>query len=86
MSPKALVPINVPARSSAPVVPTIITGDMYYNTSTGLMVYDGTNWVAVAAATALTEIDAGAFDGIAPYMGGSNPDETSTQTVNGGTP
>jgi hypothetical protein len=86
MSPKALVPINVPARADAPVVPTIITGDMYYNTSTGLMVYNGTAWTAVSTATALTEIDAGAFDGIAPYMGGSNPDEASTQTVNGGTP
>jgi hypothetical protein len=86
MSPKALVPINVPARASAPTVPSIITGDMYYNTSTGLMIYDGSQWVAVSTTSALTEIDAGAFDGVAPYMGGSNPSEASTQTVNGGTP
>ena len=86
MSPKALVPINVPARASAPTVPSIITGDMYYNTSTGLMVYDGTNWVAVSATPTVTEIDAGAFDGIAPYQGGYNPSIASTQTVNGGTP
>jgi hypothetical protein len=85
MSPKALVPINVPARSSAPTVPTLQTGDLYYNTSTGLMVYDGTNWQAVSTTSALTEIDAGVFDGTSPYQGGS-PSTTATQTVNGGTP
>jgi hypothetical protein len=34
----------------------------------------------------ITEIDAGAFDSIAPYQGGSTPSIASTQTVNGGTP
>jgi hypothetical protein len=81
--PKALVPINVPSRATAPTVPTLISGDLYYNTSTGLMVYDGTQWVAVS--TTLTEIDAGVFDGTSPYQGGS-PSTTATQTVNGGTP
>ena len=83
--PKALVPINVPSRSSAPEIPTLISGDLYYNTSTGLMVYDGSQWVAVSTTAALTEIDAGVFDGTSPYLGGS-PTTTATQTVNGGTP
>ena len=83
--PKALVPINVPSRASAPSVPTLISGDLYYNTSTGLMVYDGTQWVAVSTTSTLTEIDAGVFDGTSPYQGGS-PTTTATQTVNGGTP
>jgi hypothetical protein len=83
--PKALVPINVPSRATAPSVPTLISGDLYYNTSTGLMVYDGTQWVAVSTTSALTEIDAGVFDGTSPYQGGS-PTTTATQTVNGGTP
>lgn len=83
--PKALVPINVPSRASAPTVPTLISGDLYYNTSTGLMVYDGTQWVAVSAESTLSEIDAGVFDGTSPYQGGS-PTTTATQTVNGGTP
>tara|TARA_R110000868_G_scaffold8585_4_gene44264 strand:- start:1658 stop:1912 length:255 start_codon:yes stop_codon:yes gene_type:complete len=83
--PKALVPINVPSRASAPTVPTLLSGDLYYNTSTGLMVYDGASWVAVSTASSLTEIDAGVFDSIAPYNGG-DATTTSTQTVNGGTP
>jgi hypothetical protein len=49
------------------------------------MVYDGSNWVAVSTTSALTEIDAGVFDGTSPYQGGS-PTTTATQTVNGGTP
>lgn len=83
--PKALVPINVPSRATAPSVPTLISGDLYYNTSTGLMVYDGTQWVAVSTTSALTELDAGVFDGTSPYQGG-DPTSTATQTVNGGTP
>lgn len=83
--PKALVPINVPSRASAPSIPTLLSGDLYYNTSTGLMVYDGTQWVAVSTTSTLTEIDAGVFDGTSPYQGGS-PTSTATQTVNGGTP
>lgn len=85
MSGLALVPINVPARASAPTTPTIRTGDLYYDTSTGLMVYDGSTWSSVATTT-LTEIDGGAFDGTAPYQGGYTPSIASTQTVNGGTP
>jgi hypothetical protein len=85
MSRLALTPTNVPASASAITYPTLRTGDLYYNTSTGLMVYDGTQWVAVSTTSALPEIDAGVFDGTSPYQGGS-PTTTATQTVNGGTP
>jgi hypothetical protein len=85
MSRLALTPTNVPASASALTYPTLRTGDLYYNTSTGLMVYDGTDWVAVSTTSALPEIDAGVFDGTSPYQGGS-PTTTATQTVNGGTP
>jgi hypothetical protein len=81
----ALTPTNVPASASALTYPTLRTGDLYYNTSTGLMVYDGSNWVAVSTTSALTELDAGVFDGTSPYQGG-DPTSTATQTVNGGTP
>ena len=86
MSRLALTPTNVPASASDITTPALRAGDLYFNTSTGLKVYDGSNWVVVGTSTVLTEIDAGAFDGIAPYMGGANPSDTSTQTVNGGTP
>lgn len=85
MSRLALTPTNVPASASALTYPTLRTGDLYYNTSTGLMVYDGSNWVAVSTTSALTELDAGVFDGTSPYQGG-DPTSTATQTVNGGTP
>ena len=85
MSRLALTPTNVPASASAINTPTLRTGDLYYNTSTGLMVYDGSQWSAVSASTTLTDMDGGSFDSIAPYSGGT-PSTTATQTVNGGTP
>lgn len=85
MSRLALTPTNVPASASAISTPTLRTGDLYYNTSTGLMVYDGSQWVAVSTSTTLTDMDGGSFDSIAPYNGGF-PDTTATQIVNGGTP
>jgi hypothetical protein len=57
---------------------------MYYNTTTGLMIYDGTAWVAVSTSTP-TNLDAGVFDSIAPYQGGE-PTTTATQTFDGGNP
>jgi hypothetical protein len=86
MSRLALTPTNVPASASAISTPTLRTGDLYYNTSTGLMVWDGSQWAAVSASTVLTDLDGGAFDSIAPYQGGYDPSIASTQTVNGGTP
>lgn len=85
MSRLALTPTNVPASATDISTPTLRAGDLYFNTSTGLKVYDGSAWQTVGTST-ITEIDAGAFDGIAPYMGGANPSDIATQTVNGGTP
>ena len=84
MSRLALTPTNVPSSATDISTPTLRAGDLYYNTTTGLMVYTGATWTSVASTT-LTEIDAGVFDSIVPYNGG-NPTTTSTQTFNGGTP
>jgi hypothetical protein len=85
MSRQALTPTNVPASATAISTPTLRAGDLYYNTSTGLMVYTGSAWTVVGTASGVTEIDAGVFDSIAPYQGGGVND-TATQTFNGGTP
>lgn len=85
MSRQALTPTNVPASATAISTPTLRAGDLYYNTSTGLMVYSGSSWVAVSASTTLSDIDGGVFDSIAPYNGG-DPTTTATQTYDGGTP
>lgn len=84
MSRLALTPTNVPASASDITTPTLRAGDLYYNTTTGLMVYSGSAWVAVSTSSP-TEIDAGVFDSIAPYDGG-DPTTTATQIFNGGTP
>jgi hypothetical protein len=81
----ALTPTNVPASATDISTPTLRAGDLYYNTTTGLMVYDGADWTTVGTASATTEIDGGVFDSIAPYQGGF-PSDTATQTFSGGTP
>jgi len=80
----ALTPTNVPASAVDISTPTLRAGDLYYNTSTGLMAYSGTAWVAVGTG-GVSEIDGGVFDSIAPYQGGF-PEGTASQTFNGGTP
>ena len=87
MSRLALTPTNVPASTTDISTPTLRTGDLYYNTATSsLMVYTGSTWTAVGSGGgSTTEIDAGVFDGIAPYNGGT-PSTTSTQSFDGGTP
>ena len=85
MSRLALTPTNVPSSDTAINTPTLKTGDLYYNTSTGLMVYNGTAWTTVGTASGVSEIDGGVFDSIAPYQGG-DPTTTATQSFNGGTP
>jgi hypothetical protein len=85
MSRQALTPTNVPASATDIAIPTLRAGDLYYNTSTGLMVYTGSAWTTVGTASGVSEIDAGVFDSIAPYQGGGVSD-TATQTFNGGTP
>jgi len=81
----ALTPTNVPASASDISTPTLRTGDLYYNTSTGLMVYTGSAWSQVSSNVLITEIDAGVFDSIAPYSGG-DPTTSATQSFEGGTP
>jgi hypothetical protein len=81
----ALTPTNVPASATAISTPTLKIGDLYYNTVTGLMVYDGADWTTVGTSSDVSEIDGGVFDSIAPYQGGF-PADTATQTFNGGTP
>ena len=83
MSRLALTPTNVPTSASDISTPTLRAGDLYYNTTEGLKVYSGSAWVAVAPA--ITELDGGVFDSIAPYNGGS-PTTTATQSFDGGTP
>jgi hypothetical protein len=86
MSRLALVPINIPARSSAPTVPSLRAGDMYFDTTQqAAFIYSGSSWLSIGSSGLPTELDAGVFDSIAPYNGG-NPTTTSTQTFNGGTP
>jgi hypothetical protein len=84
MSRLALTPTNVPASATDILTPTLRAGDLYFNTTDGLKVYDGAAWVAVGGSS-ISEIDAGVFDSIAPYNGGS-PTTTATQTFTGGTP
>lgn len=51
MSRKSLVPVNVPALSSAPTTPTLRAGDLYFNTNDNILYsYTGSEWVASAAA------------------------------------
>jgi hypothetical protein len=81
----ALTPTNVPASATAISTPTLRAGDLYYNTSTGLMVYTGSAWSQVSSNVTISEIDAGVFDSIAPYNGG-DPTTSATQSFEGGTP
>jgi len=82
VSLKQLVPVNTPALSSAPTLPTLRAGDLYYDTTNGLQVYSGTSWSSVASTT-LTNIDGGMSDGVAPYLAG-RANASATQTINGG--
>jgi hypothetical protein len=81
----ALTPTNVPASATDISTPTLRAGDLYYNTTTGLMVYSGSAWTQVSADATISEIDAGVFDSIAPYNGG-DPTTSATQSFEGGTP
>lgn len=86
MSRLALTPTNVPASATDISTPTLRAGDLYYNTSTGLMVYTGSAWTAVGASTMIQNLDGGAFDSIAPYNGGTPTSTQFDNTINGGTP
>ena len=86
MSRLSLTPTNVPSSATDITTPTLRAGDLYYNPTQGLKVYNGASWEVVATSTTLSEIDGGSFDSIAPYAGGWQPDVAATQIVNGGTP
>lgn len=53
MSKKSLVPLNVLASASAPTIPTLRAGDVYFNTTDNtLYSYTGSVWSAAGGATA----------------------------------
>jgi len=84
MSRLSLSPLNAPARTTDPSTPTLRAGDHYFNTTdNSLRVYNGSIWISLTSASTLSALDAGNFDSIAPYDGGSAT-TTSTQTVDGG--
>jgi hypothetical protein len=85
MSRQALVPVNVLALASAPSIPTLQAGDLYYNLTSGLQVYTGTAWETVGGNTEVTDADGGQPDSIAPYNGGYF-NTVTTQVLEGGTP
>ena len=82
MSRLALTPVNVPVSASNIATPTLRTGDMYYNTVNGLMIYNGATWIPAGFGR---DIDGGLADNEA-ILDGGYPDTTSTQTFDGGTP
>ena len=82
MSRLSLTPANVPVSATDISTPTLRTGDMYYNTTNGLMIYTGSDWIPAGFGNS---IDGGLFDSIAPLDGGQ-PTTTATQTFEGGTP
>lgn len=59
MSQQQLVPVNLYSAASDPTTPTISQGDIYYNTSTGVRIYNGSAWVAVGSSAGVTSITAG---------------------------
>jgi hypothetical protein len=52
MSRKRLVPLNVLASATAPTIPTLIAGDVYFNTTNStLYSYTGSAWVAAGGSS-----------------------------------
>ena len=52
MSRKSLVPLNVLASATAPTIPTLVAGDVYFNTSDlTLYSYSGSGWVAAGGSS-----------------------------------
>jgi hypothetical protein len=82
MSKTALTPVNVPVSATNISTPTLRSGDMYFNTVNGLMIYTGSAWIPAGFGNSL---DGGVFDSIAPVDGG-NATTAATQTFEGGTP
>ena len=82
MSTRALTPVNVPVSATDISTPTLRTGDMYFNTVNGLMLYTGSAWIPAGFGNSL---DGGSFDTVGLLDGGS-PTTAATQTFEGGTP
>ena len=84
MSRPALTPVNLPALSSAPTIPTLRAGDVYYNTTSGLQVYNGTSWSAVSTSSgsAITEWRYTATGGETTLSGTDGFSTTLSYTVN----
>jgi hypothetical protein len=52
MSRKSLVPLNVLASATAPTIPTLVAGDVYFNTSDlTLYSYSGSAWIAAGGSS-----------------------------------
>jgi len=84
MSRKNLTPENYFTATIDPSTPTLRIGDVYFNTSdNSLRIYNGSIWISLTSASTLSALDAGFFDSISPYDGGTAT-TTSTQTVDGG--
>lgn len=50
MSRQQLAPVNALSKSSAPTLPTLRAGDVYYDsTLKTLRVYDGSAWISMAS-------------------------------------
>jgi hypothetical protein len=87
MSTKALVPLNVLAKSSEPVGQR--AGDLYFDTSTlKLRIYDGTLWIDIVGTggAGQLQIDGGApasFYGGTPNVEGGFPLSTSAGAYTG---
>ena len=80
MAKKFKVPLGLAVLEANPASAT--TGDVYYNTDMGPMVYTGTDWVPLYSSTM---IDGGSYESLAGYQGGE-PSDISTQTFDGGNP
>lgn len=85
MSKKALVPLNVLARSTEPAGQR--AGDLYFNTATlKLRIYSGTLWIDINAGGGV-QMDGGtpsSFYGGTPTVDGGGPSSTFTGSYDGG--
>ena len=61
MSKLALDPVNVLTSATAPTLPTLVAGDLYYNTTTGLMSYNGTFWSSAGLAPVVTNAQTASY-------------------------
>jgi len=88
MSTKALVPLNVLAKSSEPVGQR--AGDLYFDTTTlKLRIYDGTLWIDIVGTggSGQLQVDGGSpasFYGGTPIVDGGYTSDAFTGSYDGG--